>query len=282
MTFNLELKRDKEELKKAQTDANEPKKVQIEAQKKHLAGKPPIESVKKNLDENSSISVQNANINEDKEKWQLSNDELQKKKEELIQVQKEKTDMDQKCRQLMLEVKSTKSQIDILSMQLKVSVSTIANDRESARVLRADFENIKGDRDELISSLEDFEVQLVEVQSQITILTSERDNALQLYHQVSQKNSIMNSVSATNGGDVRLPVSSSINGDDSTQKNAQALEVTKLGAENLQLQSKIAGLVGEIANLQSDIQVMVQRQRETGSMANTALTDLEIQISGYS
>jgi hypothetical protein len=51
--------------------------------------------------------------------------------------------------------------------------------------------------------------------------------------------------------------------------------------ENEALRLKINTLVGEIENLQSDIQVMVQRQRETGTMANEALTQLEIEIEEY-
>ena len=44
------------------------------------------------------------------------------------------------------------------------------------------------------------------------------------------------------------------------------------------LQSKIHSLVEEIEKLQADIQVMVQRQRETGSVANHALAQFEFQI----
>lgn len=51
--------------------------------------------------------------------------------------------------------------------------------------------------------------------------------------------------------------------------------------ENQTLRLKIEGLVQEIEKLQADIQVMVQRQRETGTMANDALTQLEVEIDGF-
>jgi predicted RNA-binding protein with PIN domain len=62
---------------------------------------------------------------------------------------------------------------------------------------------------------------------------------------------------------------------------ASDLSKDKILEENEALRLKINTLVGEIENLQSDIQVMVQRQRETGTMANEALTQLEIEIEEY-
>lgn len=139
------------------------------------------------------------------------------------------------------------------------------------------------ERDELINALEDFSTQLADFHSQIIILTSERDNALELYKQVAESEKDFEAKHVDVSTHISKPSTPK-----SVQKpvilNQQAqqpIDSDSIIKENKNLRSKIESLVNEIEKLQADIQVMVQRQRETGYMANEALTQLEFEINGY-
>jgi chaperonin cofactor prefoldin len=128
--------------------------------------------------------------------------------------------------------------------------------------LSFNLEQTEKERDALLKALESFENQLIQVHNEISIVTSDRDNAMSLYQQLMRTKQMP------------IPEAAEPVANVSELQN----EVDSLKLKNEKHQKNIKSLEEEIEKLQSDLQVMVHRQRDTGSMANEALGQLELQI----
>ena len=129
----------------------------------------------------------------------------------------------------------------------------------------------------MLSALEKFETELEHVQSQVATLTAERDNALQLYQQLSERHEEV-FVPSTVESSRQSPELVDEKSFETKDKDLIA-EIDTLKSDNQGLRNRVKNLSAEIEKLQSDLQVMMKRQRETGSMANEALTQLEVEIA---
>jgi chromosome segregation ATPase len=84
----------------------------------------------------------------------------------------------------LLELHETKSKCRQYSLQLEANMVTLQSIVDEKTRSSDELDHTKRERDELLHALEDFSSQLSQVHSEISVLTSERDNALQLYKQV--------------------------------------------------------------------------------------------------
>lgn len=183
----------------------------------------------------------------------------------------------------LTELQESKSQVDRLSLKLEscdkmidtLNSKLVSERGEVEHISRFYCSNIR-ERDCLIQALETFESQLSSVKSHISGITAEKDNAIELYKQMKEALEISQKQSKN-----KLPTQNILPDTiaDSSIADRMEVDLSEARFDNKKLRETVSTLELEIQSLQADIQVMVQRQRDTGTIAGDALTQLETQVS---
>jgi DNA repair exonuclease SbcCD ATPase subunit len=226
-------------------------------------------------------NISNLNLPDSKQTEKLIEDyklQIEKYSLHISELQYRLADLDKKEKHHAItinELNESKSKCNQLMLQLEANANTLESIMMQKDNNSNELDHVIQERDDLLKALEDFGNEISQVQSKIIILTGERDNALQLYQQLAESKAV-----PLDKNRVVPEVAESIKPQPPYIDTSSTPIVNPLTKENEILKDRINNLVNEIEKLQSDIQVMVQRQRETGSMANEALTQLEIEVEG--
>ncbi|KAJ3257999.1 hypothetical protein HK103_004133 [Boothiomyces macroporosus] len=232
------------EITNAESKVNAESKINVESKIELESARKEIAHLRSILQEQEKVSVPNR-----------ENEHLQRQLKALYQ-----------------ENSIQKSTLETLTFKIDTSDRILQDVKIENTCLVRQYETCKKERDDMIAALESFEGELAELCDQITQITQERDNLLELYKQVNEQlESKQNQKSLA--PDVKPETQ------DTSNVEVYKIEISKLKETEKILLETIDSQTMDIKKLKDDLQAMSLRTRETGVYANEAVSQLEREIS---
>ena len=207
--------------------------------------------------ESKSSPVSNVSAVVPKELGQSKNiDDLNNVRSEIRKLELAKTSLANENQDLSL-------QMEKLHTQMKEKDTEIKTWSTSQNSLQAQISQYEKEREMLIRSLEEFEKETNVVIASVEKVTAERDSLKSLYKQVNSELDKLRQHKST----------------EDTTSSPLVLQIDKLRQENHELKESEKTLLVQVEALKSDLNAILTRQRENGSLANEAVSALDVELA---
>ncbi|KAJ3300836.1 hypothetical protein HK104_000030 [Borealophlyctis nickersoniae] len=220
------------------------------------------------------------------QKWTTENDlrNLQQKVDQYGHMEAELSSLRSRAQALQKEITAQQTEISRLSRALNETEKAKEQANSQNQKVAEELKTVQREREVLLSALQKFEAQLSEVQTNVEIITADRDNLAQLYEQVNQELQLLRQRSSSSPSrplrETRAPSPSAPPAVAIQTNDDESEEVNKLRNSEEALRRRNEELEREIDNLQRDLRATVLRQRESGASANEAMKQLEKECEG--
>ncbi|KAJ3396651.1 hypothetical protein HDU92_002277 [Lobulomyces angularis] len=221
-----------------------------------------------------------------------TNSNVKKLEGKLKTLEEEKLTMESTIKTMLTEKNSDKNllnervlEINLLNNQLENFKYVNAESHKKQLDLESSLKISENEQKKLVEALEKFEDFLSQINVEVEIVTSERDNLSRLYQQVNDQ--LVQSRKVSNPEIIQTSIAS-IQTDEDNQKdierNNEIKELNNLNKDLLDTNNSLKNennyLKLELKKTKDDIEKQLYRQEETGSSALEAIKQLETERDG--
>ncbi|KAJ3033382.1 hypothetical protein HK097_004862, partial [Rhizophlyctis rosea] len=185
---------------------------------------------------------------------------------------------------LQTELDRSKSEVTKLGRVLDTRGVEMEGMEVREGILRKEVEGVRRERDELMSALKRFEMQIEDMRRQAEIISEERDAVEGLYKQVNAElhrtRQQLQSQSPSHQqprsqSPSRLPIAV-------RSKSPDGIRVRQLEEDKIRLQARVSELEDELVKLGRDLKVLAVRNREVGTGRDEVVKRLEGEVESLS